>query len=115
MTGGGAVYDISTADAPPNSNLVLRIDNRTTVTITVNARQADICAPVTSSHASQERLDDTFLAGLNVPFAAVPRGAIDGAVATTRANTMADVPEPAGLLLFGTAIAALRWIKRRKR
>jgi hypothetical protein len=37
MSSGSAVVNVLTVGAPPNSSITLHIDNRTTVTITVNA------------------------------------------------------------------------------
>jgi hypothetical protein len=48
MTAGPAVFNVLTAGAPPNSSITLRIDNRTTVTITVNADPAGSCPPGSS-------------------------------------------------------------------
>ena len=40
LAAGGAVFNVLTAGAAPNTPVTLRIDNRTTVTITVNAAPA---------------------------------------------------------------------------
>lgn len=47
MSAGSEVFHVLTAGAPPNSSITLRIDNRTTVTITVNAdpNVAGCCVP----------------------------------------------------------------------
>lgn len=51
IAAGPAVFDRLTAGAPPNSTVTPRIDNRTSITITVNATPADTC-PLGSYHAA---------------------------------------------------------------
>jgi hypothetical protein len=53
MAAGPAVFNVLTAGARPNSSVTLRIDNRTTVTITVNADPTACPTPIPAGGAGE--------------------------------------------------------------
>lgn len=92
MAAGPAVFNVLTAGARPNSSITLRIDNRTTVTITVNADPA-ACPVATPA-------DGAALPGV------VPDRPPDTAYPPTQSGTAGgvfDVPEWAALWAGGRA------------
>ncbi len=126
MAAGPAVFDLLTAGAPPNSTVTLRIDNRTSVTITVNATPADTCA-VGSYHAASttdpdppltELLGAGFLTALNgpinLPFSIAGGVLIDGASTTTQVTRAPAVLEPSSLMLLASGLMGFQYLRRRR-
>ena len=129
MAAGPAVFDLLTAGAPPNSTVTLRIDNRTsiTITITVNATPADTCA-VGSYHAASttdpdppltELLGSGFLTALNgpinLPFSIAGGALIDGASTTTQVTRAWALLEPSSLILLASGLMGFRYLRGRQR
>ncbi len=132
MAAGPASFNVLTAGAAPNSTVTLRIDNRTTVTITVNATAParDSCGEASYSAIStsdpeeppkpgeSELLGAGFLTALNTPgvapFAHVGGAGIDGSSSSIPAGEARDVLEPSTLALLGSGLLGLRYLRRRR-
>ena len=144
LTAGPAVFNVLTKGAAPNTSVTLRIDNQTTVTITVNATSPaislgpDACAytsltatplsvtplPVSSPsgagddtpRAADELLGTGFLTALHMaPPLLIAGAGSSETFAPAAQGGSAAVPEVSSLLLLGSGIIWLRWLLRRRR
>ena len=129
MAAGPAVFNVLTEGAKPNSSITLRIDNRTTVTITVNATQANDCgatsydAALTTDPDSPPKtgggdlLGAGFLTALNQqpisPYTVIGGATLEQPV--TRSTSSAAVVEPSSLLLLGSGALGYRLLTRKRR
>lgn len=130
LASGPSTIDVITAGARPNSSVTLRIDNRTTVTITVNQAQDPLC-PVSGSIVDSGSGDrgqlnsDALSAGFPQVLTASPsfagsstdssQGSSGGEAARGGPGTAAAILEPSSLLLLGGGIAGWRVLSRRRR
>ena len=123
MANGLAVFNVRTAGASADSRLVIRLDNRTTVTIAIepapNGIEGDAhvvaMETATTIPAVTERSlsDAAYLTSLSGPARPLDAASIDGNVET--APNPANIPEPSTLAFFAAGLLGLHVVARRRR
>ncbi len=123
MANGLAVFNVRTAGASRDSRLVIRLDNRTTVTIAIEptpgGTQGDAhvlaMATGTAIPAVTERSlpGAAYLTSLSGPALPQDTTSIDGNVET--AANPANIPEPSPLAFFAAGLLGLHVVVRRCR